>query len=87
MKIPAPGYLLDLVRQERRIFFRFAATSLGRTLLSMATIVLIQQFLAGVLGGESGLTSLLADRVGPTAALWGVAYYLIQSDMLSFRET
>ena len=49
----------------------------------MSTIVLIQQFLSGVLGGEQGLAASLAARFGAEVALWGVALLLVITYVLS----
>ena len=49
----------------------------------MSVIVLIQQFLSGVLGNEEGLAASLAVRFGPEVALWGVALLLVMTYILS----
>ena len=49
----------------------------------MAVIVLIQQFLSGVLGDGQGLSASLAMRLGPEVALWGVALLLVITYVLS----
>jgi subfamily B ATP-binding cassette protein MsbA len=85
--IPAADYLAGLVRGEKLLFFRFALMSLGRALLSMSTIVLIHQFLAGVLGGENGLAAMLAARAGTAAALWIVAGLLLASYLMTSLAT
>lgn len=59
------------------MFVRFALASQGRSLLSILIIVLIQQFLAGILGGQAGLAAQLSEVLGPQGALWTVAAALI----------
>jgi subfamily B ATP-binding cassette protein MsbA len=81
--IPAADYVAALLRAEKLLFFRFAFMSVSRALLSMLTIVLIHQFLAGVLGGEGGLAGMLAARAGIGAALWIVAGLLMASYILT----
>jgi len=47
------------------------------SLLPMLSIVLLHQFLAGVLGTEAGLASTLSRSIGRQATLWAVALFLL----------
>ena len=76
MKILA-GYLFTLFRPEKRLVVRFVLTSIGRTALVVAAILLIREFLAGVLGEGAGLAEALATSIGAPAALWLIAALLI----------
>jgi ABC-type multidrug transport system fused ATPase/permease subunit len=49
----------------------------------MAILVLMQQFLAGVLAGQGGLAGYLAMRLGRVPALWTVAGLLLGCYLLS----
>ena len=69
--------LRPLIRPNAGLLIRFAATSLLRSALFVASIFLIREFLAGVLGDEQGLGGALAGTLGPTAALWAVAGTLV----------
>jgi subfamily B ATP-binding cassette protein MsbA len=77
VKIPAAPHVLAILARDRKLVARLALSSLGRSALSMATIVLMQQFLAGVLGGTEGLAAALAARYGTAAALWIAAALLL----------
>ncbi|HEV8599675.1 MAG TPA: ABC transporter ATP-binding protein [Gemmatimonadales bacterium] len=70
--IAAFRHVLTLMRVDRRLVVRFVVTALGRSALSLATILLVKQFLAGVLA--QGDLPAWATRVGgPEAALWVIA--------------
>jgi ABC-type multidrug transport system fused ATPase/permease subunit len=56
---------------------RFAVTSLGRAALTAASILLIRQFLAGVLGQKHEL----AERFGVESALWITAALLLLANL------
>lgn len=58
--------LLRLLRPHAALVARFALASLGRAALTAVSILLIREFLAGVLGHRQGL----AERVGVESALW-----------------
>lgn len=55
----------------------FAVTSLCRTATTIAAILLIRAFLAGVLGQPSGLSARLVAAVGQATALWVVVGLLL----------
>ena len=59
----------------------FALSSAGRSALTLASILLIREFLAGRLGGAGGLAGAPAAAFGTTAALWCVALLLIGTYM------
>lgn len=75
----APALFIDLLRGQRALLLRFAATSLGRTAMVMASVLLIREFLFAVLQQEGGLAALVAERAGREAALGGVAVLLVGS--------
>jgi ABC-type multidrug transport system fused ATPase/permease subunit len=56
---------------------RFAVTSLGRAALTAVSILLIRQFLAGVLGQKHEL----AERFGVESALWITAALLLLANL------
>ena len=60
------------------LVLRFAATSIGKSLAGMATILLTRNFLSGVLGGDVG-SNAATVTAHPTFALWGVAGCLFLS--------
>lgn len=68
---------LELVRHEPRLLARFILASVGRAALAAATILLIREFLSGVLGESEGLAGRVADRYGAEGALWVVAALLL----------
>ncbi|HUF31217.1 MAG TPA: ABC transporter ATP-binding protein [Gemmatimonadaceae bacterium] len=68
---------LELVRHEPKLLARFTLASIGRAALAAATILLIREFLSGVLGQSGGLAGGVADRFGPEGALWAVAALLL----------
>ena len=69
----ATEHLKLLLRSEPLLVLRFTGASIGRMVLAMSSILLMREFLAGVLGDEGGLAELLAQSVGVGAALWIVA--------------
>lgn len=68
---------LELVRHEPRLLARFILASVGRAALAAATILLIREFLSGVLGESEGLAGRVAGRYGAEGALWVVAALLL----------
>jgi ABC-type multidrug transport system fused ATPase/permease subunit len=65
------------VRQHPGLAAQFVASSLGRATLTGASVLLVREFLGGVLGRENGLARRVAESYGPNAALWGAAAALI----------
>jgi ABC-type multidrug transport system fused ATPase/permease subunit len=63
---------LHLLRRKPGLLVRFVIGSLGRAVLTSATILLIHQFLAAVLGQTGGWVSLLLGRAGIELSLWSV---------------
>jgi ATP-binding cassette, subfamily B, bacterial MsbA len=76
-RIPARNQLVALFRTERRLMAAFVLSSTGRSAFTLAGILLIREFLAGLLGGGGGLAGALAVAFGTTGALWCVALLLI----------
>ena len=67
----------DFARGQWRLLARFVAASLGRTVTTVAVVLLIRDFLAGVLGEEQGRAADLARAMGQTPALWALAGALL----------
>ena len=90
-RIPAKAHVLALIRTEKRLVAEFALSSIGRSGLALASILLIREFLAGLLGEGGGLAGAMADAFGPGVALWGVAFLLIGSfigaSLLNYHNT
>lgn len=64
--IPALRHLSTLITVRRGLVVRFVVTSLGRSACTMAAILLVKEFLGGLLGAGS-------DATGGTSALWAIA--------------
>lgn len=64
--IPALRHLTTLITVRRGLVARFVVTSLGRSACTMAAILLVKEFLGGLLGAGS-------DAMGGTGALWAIA--------------
>ena len=71
------GPLARLVRVNTATLIRFGLGTIAGALLPMLSIVLLHQFLAGVLGAEEGLASTLSRSIGRQATLWSVALFLL----------
>jgi subfamily B ATP-binding cassette protein MsbA len=68
---------LSLLRRQPGLLIRFLGGSLGRAALTSCTILLIHQFLAGVLGqAEGGWASSMLARAGIGLSLWSVVAML-----------
>ncbi len=67
----------ETVRRRPALAARFIASSLGRAVLTGASVLLVREFLGGVLGRESGIARRLAESYGAGAALWAVAGLLV----------
>ncbi len=75
--LPGVEHFLSVFRSEKRLLVRFVASSLGRTLASMAVIYLIQEFLSDVLGGGNGwVASWISGHFGSVATIWIVVVLL-----------
>ena len=81
----SPSSARDFVWQEGRTFARahwrmlarFVSASLCRTVTTVAVVLLIRDFLAGVLAEQQGLAAGLARSIGQGAALWVLAGLLL----------
>ena len=73
----AAGPLARLIRFDGSSLLRFALGSVVGALLPMLSIVLLHQFLAGVLGAEEGVGSVLRASIGARATLWTLAVLLL----------
>ncbi len=87
MDFPGKHYLVSLFQKRKGLLLRFLATTVATSLLSMAAILLIREFLDGVLGNGGGLAALVAASFGPGAALWVVAVLLIATYVASSLVT
>ncbi|NNL85875.1 MAG: ABC transporter ATP-binding protein [Myxococcales bacterium] len=81
MKVPAREQIVGLFRSQRLLVARFVATSVGRSLLMMSGVLLIQEFLVGILGEGDGLARSLTSAIGPEAALVVLAALLVSSSL------
>jgi subfamily B ATP-binding cassette protein MsbA len=77
MIFPGQQHITALFRYEKRSLLRFAVTSLGRSLLTMASILLMKEFLGGIIGQEGGLAGRVALAMGPQGALALLAVLLV----------
>lgn len=73
MTVAASRFLLRAAHLDRALLIRFGFASLARSGLAMSILLLMQQFLAGVLAGQTGLSGYLATHLGRTASLYAVA--------------
>lgn len=87
--------LIEIVRAPlsaaRKEIAWYVCTSLVKSAAAVGIVLLIQQFLAGVLGSEAGLANTLSTTYGQEAALWAVALllfavYLILSTATYFNQ-
>lgn len=83
MNIPAKRHLLRLFRDRKLLVTRFVLSSFGQSAATMAGILLINEFLSGVLGGQAGLAAAAARRIGPEGALFLVATLLLGTYVLA----
>ena len=67
----------DFVRAHWPLVVWFATTSLFRIAATIAAILLIRDFLTGVLSQPSGLAGRLTNTLGPAPALWVVVGLLV----------
>ncbi|MEO6446117.1 MAG: ABC transporter ATP-binding protein [Gemmatimonadaceae bacterium] len=77
MIVPGQQHIVALFRNEKRALARFAATSIGRSALTTASILLIKEFLGGIIGQTGGLAGAVAGQLGPQAALTLLAVLLV----------
>ena len=87
MDFPGKHYLVSLFQKRKGLLLRFLATTVATSLLSMAAILLIREFLDGVLGNGGGLAAWVAGSFGPAVALWVVAVLLIATYVASSLVT
>jgi len=72
---------LATVRREPGLAARFVLASLGRATLTGASILLVREFLGGVLGRSDGASRPLVDAFGASGAVWAVAAALIATQL------
>jgi ABC-type multidrug transport system fused ATPase/permease subunit len=77
MILPGQSYIADVFRHQRGALARFAITSIGRSALTTASILLIKEFLGGIIGQEEGLAGLVSGALGPQRALALLALLLV----------
>jgi ABC-type multidrug transport system fused ATPase/permease subunit len=87
MTVSASRFLFRSAHVDRTLLIRFGLASLVRAGMSMAILVLMQQFLAGVLAGQGGLAGYLALRLGRVTALYAVAGLLFSCYLVSSALT
>ena len=83
MTLSSVRFLFSVARIDRILLARFVLASLARSVLSMGILILMQQFLAGVLAGQGGIAGYLAVRLGRTPALYAVAGLLFSCYLAS----
>ena len=71
------AFPVAIVRRTPALTAAFILSSLGRAAFVGAWVLLIREFLAGVLGRSDGVARQLADAYGATTALWAVAAALV----------
>lgn len=70
--VPGGEHIAPLLRDHRRVVARFAVSAAMRSVLSLSAILLIREFLGGVVkdgSSRSGLAGSLGAMIGPTPAL------------------
>jgi len=72
---------LATVRREPALAARFVLASLGRAALVGVSVLLVREFLGGVLGRDEGIARRVADAYGAGTALWGVAAALVATQL------
>jgi ATP-binding cassette, subfamily B, bacterial MsbA len=77
VRLPAQEHVIELFRHQKRALARFAATSIGRSALATASILLMKEFLGGIIGETGGLAGAVTTAVGPQAALSILAVLLV----------
>lgn len=65
------------VRAHAGALLRFAFTSLARIATTTAVVLLIREFLSGVLGEQGGVAARLMPSMGQMQALWTIAAMLL----------
>lgn len=73
---------LGVLRAHWVLVGRFLITSFGRTLTTVAVIMLIREFLSGVLGETRGISATLLAGLPPATALWVVVGALFSTFLL-----
>lgn len=69
------------MRREPALAVRFVAASLGRAAFVGASVLLVREFLGGVLGRDAGVARRIAEAYGAGAALWGVGAALVVTQL------
>jgi ABC-type multidrug transport system fused ATPase/permease subunit len=80
--VPGGEHIATLLRHHRRVVARFVVSAAMRSLLSLSAILLIREFLAGIVNegsSRSGLARGLESVAGPTAALFIIAALLLSA--------
>ena len=75
--------IVDSLRTERSALLRFGLASCVGAALPMVSILLLHQFLAGVLGQGDGVSAAIAREVGTVAAIWTLAMLLLATFIAS----
>jgi len=72
---------LATVRREPALATRFVLSSLGRAALMGASVLLVREFLGGVLERTDGVTQPLVEIFGASGALWAIAATLVATQL------
>ena len=75
------SFPIAIVRRTPALTGAFVLSSLGRAALTGAWVLLIREFLAGVLGRSDGIAQRLSQTYGATTALWAVAVALVATQL------
>lgn len=77
MILPGQQHIVALFRYQRRALARFAFTSIGRSALTTASILLMKEFLGGIIGEKGGFAGTVTGALGPQGALVFLAVLLV----------
>ncbi|MFP5355998.1 MAG: ABC transporter ATP-binding protein [Gemmatimonadota bacterium] len=77
MTLPGQQHVVALFRHQKRALARFAFTSIGRSALTTASILLMKEFLGGIIGDTGGLAGAVSATLGPQGALAVLAVLLV----------
>src|SRR5438046_7447436 len=80
---PIRRLIVPFMRENKLVLARFVASGIGRSLATIASIVLIQQFLAASFGRSQGWLGEIAARLGPNGMLIAVAALLFGTYVIS----
>jgi ABC-type multidrug transport system fused ATPase/permease subunit len=80
---PSRQLVVPFMRAHKLLVARFVASGIGRSLATMGSLILIQQFLAATFGKNQAWLGGVANRLGPSAMLAVTAVLLFGTYVLS----